>query len=97
MAKSSRRHFANAQQRHVQIIQQALDAGHETASGLSQTDFTRSALEQPDTQGIFKLIDAPAQGRLRDAHSVGGPSKTALLDNSTKSLQVVEVEVNGHR
>ncbi len=96
MAEPGRGDFADAQQCHVQIVQQALDAGHEPPSGLGQADLARGALEQPHAEGVFKLFDAPAQGWLGNAHRIGCLAKAALLDHGTEGLQVIEVEVDRH-
>ncbi|MNX93745.1 hypothetical protein D3C86_1259440 [compost metagenome] len=96
VAKSGRSDFADAQQRHIQIVEQAFNAGHETAPGLGQADLAGGAFEQPDTERVFELFDAPAQGWLGDAYRVGSLAKAALLHHGAKSLQIVEVEIDGH-
>ncbi|MNL12767.1 hypothetical protein D3C87_1336430 [compost metagenome] len=96
MAESGRSDFADAQQCHVEIVQQALDAGHEATPGLGQADLAGGALEQPDPEGILEFFNAAAQGRLGDPYGIGGLAKAALLHHGAKGLQVVKVEIDGH-
>ncbi len=64
VAQSGRGDFADAEQCHVQIIEQPFHAGHEAASGLGQADLARGALEQLHAEGLFELFNTSAQRRL---------------------------------
>ena len=81
----------------VQIVEQLLDLAVEVASHRRQVHAPRRAVEQPHAQRLLQLFDAPAEGRLRHVQGVGRLAEAAELCHRAKRLEIVEIEVDGHR
>jgi hypothetical protein len=47
-------------------------------------------------QGLLELLDAPAEGRLRQVNRLRGAPEVAELGHRAKGEEVVQVEVEGH-
>ena len=82
-----------AEQRAVEVVEQLLHLAREVAADGGQADAPRRAVEQAHAQRLLELVDAAAEGRLRDVHRLGGAAEVAELGDGAEGQQVVQVEV----
>ena len=84
----------DAQQRRIELVEQALHLAQEIAADGSEADAPRRAVEQLHAERGLQLVDAPAERGLRDRHRIGGLAEVAQFGHRAEGLQVVEVEVD---
>jgi hypothetical protein len=54
----------------------------------------RGALQQPQAQGRFQLVDAPAQGRRRNAEVFGSETEIVAVGHRHESLQFFQGKID---
>ena len=64
--------LADAEDRALEVVQQALSLGQEIPAHGSQADPARGAIQQLDAEAFFQFLHAPGQGWLRQVDGVGG-------------------------
>ena len=63
----------------------------EHAARLGQRDVGHVAREERHAEGIFELLDALADGRLRAKHALGSAGEAPFFDDSEKMLELEQV------
>jgi hypothetical protein len=96
MTQAARGDVADAEQRDIKIVEQLFRARGENASYGRERNASGCSLEQPHAERRFELLDAAAQCRLRDVDRLRGFAEATQLDDSSKRLQIVQVEVDAH-
>ena len=97
LAHARGRDAANAKQGVVELVEQFAHLALEVAADGGQRHAPRGALEQPHAEGLFELVDAAAERRLRQVDRLGRLAEVAELGYRAEGEQVVQVEVDGHR
>jgi hypothetical protein len=52
------------------------------------------AVDQWAAEGVFEVLDGPAEGGLGDAHGLGGANETAVFGEGNEVAQLAEVHVS---
>ncbi|MCY1437804.1 hypothetical protein D9M71_539790 [compost metagenome] len=83
--------FADAEDRVLEIIQQAPRLGQEVAAHAGQADPAGGAFQQRGAQAFLKLLDAPAQGWLGQVQRLGGFMEAAKFGDFDERSNVLKL------
>jgi len=86
--------FADAEDRTLEIVQQALCLWQKIPAHGRQADAARGAVQQLDTEAFFQLLHAPCQCRLRKMDGVGGLVEVAELGDFHESADVLQFVIH---
>lgn len=98
LAHAARGHVAQAHEHAVQVIQPHAGLARKVTAHGRERDTAGGAVKQAHAQGFFELVDATAEGRLRQVDRLGRSTKALQLSHRGKGLDVSKIEfvVHGH-